>query len=98
MTTITTSRTATPGVLDGIRKVASSYLLRRLGKALFTIWLVATITFFVIRAMPGNAVDILIQELTAQGVSPEDAKNQAAALMGIDLDQPLSEQYFGRYR
>jgi peptide/nickel transport system permease protein len=60
---------------------------------LFSIWLVTTITFFVIRAMPGSAVDILIQELTAQGMSPEDAKDQAAALMNIDLDQPLAGQY-----
>ncbi|HET6823463.1 MAG TPA: ABC transporter permease, partial [Anaerolineales bacterium] len=48
---------------------------------------------FVIRAMPGSAVDVLMQELTAQGVSPEDARNQAAALMNIDLDQPLASQY-----
>jgi len=80
-------------VLDGLQKIASSYLLRRLAKALFSIWLVTTITFFVIRAMPGNAVDILIQELTAQGVSPEDARNQAASLMDIDLNQPLPLQY-----
>ena len=93
MTTVTTSITPQRTLADGIRKIASSYLLRRLIKALFSIWLVATITFFVIRAMPGNAVDILIQELTAQGVSPEDAKNQAAALMSIDLDKPLAGQY-----
>ena len=78
---------------DRIRKITSSYLLRHLGKALFTIWLVTTITFFMIRAMPGNAIDILMQDLTAQGVSPEDARDQAAALMGIDLDQPLASQY-----
>ncbi len=43
--------------------------------------------------MPGNAIDILMQDLTAQGVSPDDARNQAAALMGIDPDQPLPGQY-----
>jgi peptide/nickel transport system permease protein len=80
-------------LLDRIQEIASNYLLRRLVKALFSIWLVATITFFVIRAMPGNAVDVLMQELTAQGVSPEDARNQAASLMNIDLDQPLASQY-----
>ena len=93
MTTITTPTTPPRAVLDGIQKIASSYLLRRLAKALFSIWLVTTITFFVIRAMPGNAVDVLMQELTAQGVSPEDARNQAASLMNIDLDQPLASQY-----
>jgi peptide/nickel transport system permease protein len=93
MTTITTPTTPQNTLLNGIQKITSNYLLRRLVKALFSIWLVTTITFFVIRAMPGNAVDILIQELTAQGVSPEDAKNQAASLMNIDLDQPLAGQY-----
>jgi peptide/nickel transport system permease protein len=93
MTTITTSQDTPSTLWSTIQKVRSSYLWRRLAKALFSIWLVATITFFVIRAMPGNAVDILIQELTAQGMSAEDAKNQAAALMNIDLDQPLAGQY-----
>src|SRR5512134_3201160 len=93
MTTITTSTTAKRTFSDVVRKITSNYLLRRLARALFSIWLVATITFFVIRAMPGSAIDILMQDLTAQGVSADDARNQAAALMGIDLDQPLSEQY-----
>ncbi len=96
MTTITTSPTPSTtrqALSNSIQKITSNYLLRRLVRAVFTIWLVTTITFFVVRAMPGNAVDILIQELTAQGVSPEDAKNQAAALMSIDLDQPLAGQY-----
>jgi peptide/nickel transport system permease protein len=93
MTTITTSQPTSPTLLDGIRKITSSYLVRRLAKALFSIWLVTSITFFVIRAMPGSAVDVLMQELTAQGVSPEDARSQAAALMNIDLDQPLASQY-----
>jgi peptide/nickel transport system permease protein len=93
MTTITTSTAPQHTLSDSIRKITSSYLLRRLVKALFSIWLVTTITFFVVRAMPGNAVDILIQDLTNQGVSPEDARNQAAALMNIDLDKPLAGQY-----
>ena len=93
MTTITTPTTSQHVFWDSIRKLTSSYLLQHLGKALFTIWLVTTITFFMIRAMPGNAIDILMQDLTAQGVSPEDARDQAAALMGIDLDQPLAVQY-----
>lgn len=77
-------------VLD---RITSNFLLRRLFKALFTIWIVTTITFFVIRAMPGNAVDILIQDLTLQGMSPDDARNQAATLLHINLDAPAHEQY-----
>ncbi len=79
--------------VSGIRKFTSSYLLRRLAKAVFSIWLVTTITFFVIRAMPGSAMDVLIQDLTNQGYSPADARDQAAALMNIDLDKPLPGLY-----
>lgn len=75
-------------------KITNNFLLRRIVKALFTIWVVTTITFFVIRAMPSNPVEIMIQELTAAGVSPDDAKNQAAALLNIDLDAPAYVQYF----
>lgn len=93
MTTIPTSTTPQRRVWDGIQKIATSYLLRRLGRAIFTIWFVSTITFFVIRGMPGSAVDVLMQDLTEQGVSADDARSMAVALMGIDPDQPLHEQY-----
>ncbi len=76
-----------------LEKITSNFLLQRLAKALFSVWLVCTITFFVVRAMPGNAVDILIQDLTAAGYSPDDARNQAGTLLGISLDQPVHEQY-----
>jgi peptide/nickel transport system permease protein len=71
----------------------SNYLLQRIAQAIFVVWFVASVTFFVIRAMPGNAVDILIQDLTLAGVSAEDARNQAASLIGINIDQPLPLQY-----
>ncbi|MBI1800756.1 MAG: ABC transporter permease [Chloroflexi bacterium] len=75
-------------------RIKSNYLLRRLVKAIFTVWLVTTLIFFVLRAMPGNPVDIFLQDLTASGISPEEARNQAAALLNIRLDQPIHEQYF----
>lgn len=93
VTSTTTPRTAG---LDGwawFDKIKNNFLLRRIAKALFTVWVVSTITFFVIRAMPGNPVEIMIQELTTAGVSPDDAKNQAAALLNINLDEPVWLQY-----
>ena len=71
----------------------SNYLLQKIAQAIFVVWFVTSVTFFVVRAMPGNVVDILIQELTTAGVSPEDARAQAASLIGIDLDRPAHEQY-----
>jgi len=92
-TTVSSPPTVRPGLWVWLERLTSNFMLRRLVKALFTIWFVTTITFFVVRAMPGNAVDILLQELTAQGMSPDDARNQAASLLSIDLNQPVHEQY-----
>lgn len=94
MTATSTTRSSTLDFWALFDKIKNNFLLRRIVKALFTIWVVTTITFFVIRAMPSNPVDIMIQELTAAGVSPDDAKNQAAALLNIDLDAPAYIQYF----
>ncbi len=92
VTSTTRSDTTRPQAL--LERITSNFLFRRLLKALFTVWVVTTITFFVIRAMPGNAVDILIQDLTTAGMSADDARNQAASLMNINLDEPAYLQYF----
>jgi len=75
-------------------RIVNNFLVRRIVKALFTIWVVASITFFVVRAMPGNAIDILIQDLTTAGISADEARTQAASLMNINLDEPAYLQYF----
>ncbi len=93
MAVTSTAQPASWRPLAAVEWVTSNYLVRRLVKALFTVWVVSTITFFVVRAMPGNAVDILVQDLTLQGISPDDARNQAASLMNINLDAPAYEQY-----
>lgn len=77
-------------------RLKSNYLLQKIAQAIFVVWFVTSVTFFVVRAMPGNAVDVLIQDLTLAGVSPEDARNQASLLIGLDIDKPLPEQY-GNY-
>lgn len=92
-TTVSSPPKTKPDVLAVVERIMGNYLVQRIAKALFTIWMVATITFFVIRAMPGNAVDILIQDLTSAGMSPDDARNQAASLLSINLNQPIHEQY-----
>jgi peptide/nickel transport system permease protein len=81
-------------VLSALNRIASNYVLRRLVKAVFTIWFVTTLIFFVVRAMPGNPVDLFIQELTLSGISPDEARNQAASLLSINLNQPIQDQYF----
>ncbi len=69
-------------------------ILQAIVKALLTVFVTATITFFLIRLMPGNPIDIKIDELTKDGtLSYEEARAQAASLFSIDLDRPLPLQY-----
>jgi ABC-type dipeptide/oligopeptide/nickel transport system permease component len=46
-----------------LRKIASSYLFRRIVKALVTIFVMASLTFFLIRLMPGSPVEAYIANL-----------------------------------
>ncbi|HJQ30140.1 MAG TPA: ABC transporter permease, partial [Rubrobacter sp.] len=82
------------GALQALRKVASSYLFRRLIKALVTIFVMATLTFFLIRLMPGGPVEAYITNLVTQyNVSHESAMQQAASLFSLDLEAPVYQQY-----
>lgn len=61
------------------------YILKRILLALLTVWVVITITFFVMRAVPGGPF------LSEKAVS-EAAQKALEAKYG--LDKPLMEQYF----
>lgn len=77
------------------RKIWHSYFLRRVVRAIFVIWLVATLVFFMVRLMPGNPIETYTNKLIAeQGLSYEQARAQAAALFQFNADQPLILQYF----
>lgn len=78
-----------------LRQLASNYLIVRLLKALLTTFVVITLTFFLIRLLPGNPVEVYINQLIVEyGIPYHEAQDQAAALFAIDLDQPLLLQYF----
>jgi peptide/nickel transport system permease protein len=82
------------GLLVLWRRVLTHYLVRRLLKAFFTIFFVASLTFILIRLIPGSPVDVYISNLMLQNSLPyEAAKQQAASLFSLDLDAPLHEQY-----
>ena len=61
------------------------YILKRIGLAVLTVWVVITVTFFVMRAVPGGPF------MSEKAIS-ETA--QAALEAKYGLDKPLSEQYF----
>jgi peptide/nickel transport system permease protein len=72
----------------------SHFLLRRSAKALFTVFFVSTLIFFLVRLLPGSPVEVLIAQLTGEyGYSYEMAASQARSLFAIDPNQPLLFQY-----
>lgn len=58
------------------------YILKRIGLAILTVWVVITVTFFVMRIVPGGPF------LSEKAVSP------AALEAKYGLDKPLMEQYW----
>jgi peptide/nickel transport system permease protein len=75
--------------------VTHNYVVRRVLKALLTIFLIITLTFFLVRLLPGNPVEVYINSLIGQyGMSYQDAANQAAGLFSFNPNEPLPQQYF----
>ncbi len=82
-------------VLGYGRRFVSHYLVRRLVKAFVTIFLMASLSFFLFRLMPGSPIEVFISNLIAQYNIPyAEAEQQAASLFSVDLDAPLYLQYF----
>jgi oligopeptide transport system permease protein len=61
------------------------YILKRIGLAVLTVWVVITVTFFVMRAVPGGPF------MSEKAITPEA---QAALEAKYGLDKPLYVQYF----
>ena len=61
------------------------YILKRLGLAVLTVWVVITVTFFVMRAVPGGPF-LGEKALSEEAVAALEAK--------YGMDKPLLEQYF----
>ncbi|NLK07927.1 MAG: ABC transporter permease [Firmicutes bacterium] len=78
-----------------IQRWRKSLLMRRLAKALLTIFMATSLTFFLIRLMPSNPIQVYVTQLISTfGLSYQEATNMAASLFSIDLDKPVILQYF----
>src|ERR1041385_4801800 len=78
-----------------VRQAYRNYVVRRVFKAWLTICLITTLTFFLIRLLPGNPVDTYINTLIGQyGMAYQDAANQAAGLFAFNPNEPLASQYW----
>ncbi len=70
------------------------YVLKRIGMFLLTVWLGASVIFFVPRLMPGDPVTATIGRMIAQGGSVENADEMIQSWrIRFGLDDPLPIQY-----
>jgi peptide/nickel transport system permease protein len=80
--------------LNWLQNATRSYLVQKLLKTLLTIFIVVSLTFFLIRLLPGNPIEQMVAQLISQyGMSVKEANDQVAALFAIDLNSPLLTQY-----
>lgn len=91
----TDKRQTWSSALGGIlRKIVGNFYVLTILKKALIVWVVVTLTFLIVRALPGNPIDLFVFNLMdTQGLSEDEARQRAAALFRIDLDAPLSQQY-----
>lgn len=82
-------------LFDSLQNIYKNYTLRVFVQAIITIWAVMTFTFFLIRLMPGNPIDVLIEQIIVQeGIPYRDAYDRVAASFNFDPDATIIDQYF----
>jgi peptide/nickel transport system permease protein len=65
------------------------------GRGLVMIWVVATISFVIIREIPGDPVQGMYESLLQKGMSPDQAERATAVLYGFLPTGSLWDQYVG---
>lgn len=75
--------------------VSSEYVLKRTGQALVTVFTVITLSFVVIRLMPGGPVAHYKAQLQQSGkvYSPEEIENRVELLTSVNPSKPIPEAY-----
>jgi peptide/nickel transport system permease protein len=68
-------------------------LLRRVALMVFLIWLTVTVTFFLIRLIPGNPVRLQLLAFVQQGMTYQEALRHVELLYSVNLKEPLTLQY-----
>ena len=77
-----------------MRGMTWGYLVRRLGLYIFTIWLSASIIFFIPRMVPGDPISAMVGRLTQQeGFVANSAQLVNAWKAQFGLNDPLPVQY-----
>jgi len=69
------------------------YVLQRIGQAAFTVLSVVTITFGLIKMLPGGPISYLKARYAQQGMDPSLAASVAAESLNLNPDKPVVFQY-----
>lgn len=72
----------------------ANYLVRRTLRALVTLWLVITLTFGMIRLLPGGPLTQLRGKLIRQGLPPQQINSIIETYQNLQPDAPLYVQYY----
>lgn len=71
-----------------------NYYVQRTARAILTVWVVATITFGMIRLLPGGPMQQIRARLLRQpGISADQVDEQISSYQNLVPDAPLHEQY-----
>ncbi|MDQ7037330.1 MAG: ABC transporter permease [Anaerolineae bacterium] len=85
---------ATERIIERAMKIYQNYILRVLLQAVLTVWAVTSFTFILIRLMPGNPIDVLVEQILVQeGISYEEAYARVASSFQFDPDASTLDQY-----
>lgn len=71
-----------------------AYLVKRAAMSLVIIFVVISLSFFMIRLMPGNAMDFLYNQLQSQGgLTPQEIQQKIHAIYGLTPQGSVWSQY-----
>lgn len=70
------------------------WLVKKAIRTFVTVFVAISLTFVLIRLMPGSPIDRAVMEYVRQGVPEEEARIIVSALFAINLTRPIHEQYF----
>jgi len=77
-----------------IRRIYNNYTIRVILQAALTVWAVITFTFFLVRLMPGNPVQVYVDFLiNQQNITYEEALSRAGTQFKFDPDENVVSQY-----
>jgi peptide/nickel transport system permease protein len=84
----------TPNILTRLQRFRRSYIFRVVIQGILTILAVITFTFFLIRLMPGNPVEIkMTQLMLSQNLTMDEARAMASTMFNYDPNEPVLQQY-----